>query len=511
MSELPDAAPDLRTLIENLPGNIVRRVLHPDGRFTYAYLSRGLRETFRIDPEAITAQGDADFGWIAPEDRQAFRDALHASARRLTTLDVENRVIGADGAVRWVRSIARPRRQPDGTVVWDGVALDATEKRRAEAEMLAAVARAERADAAKSRFLAAASHDLRQPLQAMRFHLAALETQVATAAARRTLDDLSQCVDVMHGLLGSLLDVSRLDAGVVRPQPQPVALADLAGAVAREIAPEAAACDVALAVDCRGAVAVDIDATLFGSVLRNLAQNAVKHGRRGGRARLRLRPYRGRLVATVADDGFGIDHADHARVFEPFAQFGEAARDRSRGLGLGLAIVERTVRLLDGMIRLRSAQGRGAVFRVSVPAPVTSHPTVMSDNAAPSGVSLAGRRILVLEDDTEVADALVGLLHRWGCEAQAVSEPDAFRDAALASPPDAAIADIRLGGLETGLDALLAVRSLQPTLAALLLTGETDPARLRSLVTAGVPVLHKPVQAARLRAALAGVLAGGTS
>jgi signal transduction histidine kinase len=506
-----DIALDLRTLVENLPGNIVRRVLHADGRFTYAYLSQGLSETFRMDPAEITASTDVDFHWLHAEDRAAFREALLVSARDMTNLDIENRVIGRDGVSRWVRSIARPRPGPDGSVIWDGVALDATEKRRAEDEMRSAVARAEAADAAKSRFLAAASHDLRQPLQAMRFHLGAIEHLVTDPRAMRSLCHLRDCLGSMEGLLTSLLDVSRLDAGVVTPQPEAVALAALAERLGAEFSGLARDRGIVLVLDA-GPQTVTVDPALTSTVLRNLVQNALRFTPDDGKVVLRLRHRPdgngGRLVALVVDDGPGIAAADRERIFEPFARIGTPAQDGATGLGLGLAIVARLTALLEGEVRLRSRPGKGSAFRVTLPAPEAER--VTQPPAPPAGTGgLDGLRVLLVEDDSRVAQALATLLDLWGCEVTPCTRAREAEAALAVTKPDVVITDFRLAGGRTGLDLLIALRERSGgTLGGIVLTGEGDRESLRAIGGEGFLTLHKPVAPARLRAAIQAALRG---
>lgn len=497
-----DIALDLRTLVENLPGNIVRRVLHADGRFTYAYLSQGLSETFCMDPAEICASDDVDFHWIHADDRAGFRNALLESARCMTTLDVENRVIGKDGVTRWVRSIARPRAGPDGAVIWDGVALDATEKRRAEEEMRAAVARAEAADLAKSRFLAAASHDLRQPLQAMQFHLGVIEAAVTGEVGARSLQNLRDCLRSMQDLLGSLLDVSRLDAGVVVPRPRAVALDALGERVRLEFAGLARSRRVALHIQT-GAGGASVDPALSGTVLRNLVQNAIKFTPAGGAVTLRLRRRGARLMALVADTGPGISPSERARILEPFARIGTPAQDGTTGLGLGLAIVDRLVALQGGLLTLRSRVGRGTVFRVVFDAPAVDPAQEGASPANMSRSTLDGTGVLVVEDDPRVSTALQALLETWGCR---VTLCNRAREAELllaGAAADIVITDFRLAGGRTGLDLLLHLRGLPGSrFEGIVLTAEGDRDTLRSINDNGFLTLHKPVAPARLRAAI---------
>ncbi len=502
----PDSAESgaigLEKFVENLPGNLVQRTLHPDGRFTYSFISQGLKDTFGIEPADIVSQRKADFAWIVEEDREPFRQALYESARTLATLDIENRVIGADGRIKWVRSIGKPRRLPDGAVVWDGIALDVTDKKQAESEMRAALHLAEQADAAKTKFLAAASHDLRQPLQAMRFHLAAMRE---SGAASEQIDNLDRCVDSMESLLSSLLDISKLDAGVVHPQIEAVAVRALAERVAAEASPMAEEAGSEIRIE-GPEVAVGTDAALLGTVIRNLVQNAVKYG--GGNAiRVRLKPLAEGAVLLVADRGPGMSRVDQDRIFEPFVQLGNVARDRSLGLGLGLAIVERIARLLGARLALKSRPGHGTVFRLAIPQrAITSGAAVTPEPATATVVpgSLKGRRIWVLEDDREVLTALGALIDQWGGAVERTATTEQLEALAeRAEPPDAIIADFRLASARTGGQALSGLRArFGRDIPGIILTGDTDPARLRDAEASGFQVLHKPVKPARLKALL---------
>ncbi len=497
-------AVDLDVLVQNLPGNVVRRVRHADGRYSYSYLSQGLKDIFGIDPNAITEQRDVDFSWIPESDRTAFLQALEDSAERLTTLDLENRVISADGEMRWVRSIGKPRRLADGTVIWDGLALDVTDKHAAEEALRAALLRAEEADAAKSKFLAAASHDLRQPLQAMRFYLSLLSRDAERLPEQ--LGRLEACLDSMETLLSALLDISKLDAGVVIVRPAPLELRALIESLIEETAPNAG---VAIEVEgplypCFG------DPTLLASVLRNLLDNAVKYGA-GKPVTLRIRAGRTGVRILVVDRGLGIAAEQRQAIFEPFVQLGNAARDRSLGLGLGLAIADRITRLLGGRLRLRSSPGQGSVFALSLPWPrqegIDLRPKLANNT---EGGSLAGQRVWVLEDDTEVAASLMALLELWGLNARlATTVGELDRLARDSEAADAIIADYRLASRRTGAEAIADARRLAARdVPAVLLTGESDPGHLDQAALGGYRLLHKPVKAARLKALLAHLFKG---
>ncbi len=223
---------------------------------------------------------------------------------------------------------------------------------------------AEAADRAKSRFLAAASHDLRQPLHALGLFAAKLPEHVQDAEGARLADRMRHSVESLESLLSSLLDISRLDAGAIEPRPQAIALDALLDRLAGDFAPVALERGLKLAV-VRTRLVVRSDPVLLERIARNLVDNALKHTRRGGVV-VGARRRGSRVAIEVHDSGPGIPAEERERVFEEFYQIGNPERDRSRGLGLGLAIVRRLAGLLGHRIEVDSEPGRGSVFRVIV-------------------------------------------------------------------------------------------------------------------------------------------------
>ena len=364
----------------------------------------------------------------------------------------------------------------------------------------------ELANLAKTRFLAAASHDLRQPLHALGLQLAHLDAGLQQADQQAVAQRMARTLGALTAMFDTLLDISRMDAGVVSPRLQPVALAPLLTRLADELAPVAAAQGLRLALHLPGTRAnswhTRSDPALLETLLRNLLSNALRYTARGG-VLLALRHRAGGFSLQVWDTGVGIAPADQARVFDEFYQVGNAQRDREQGLGLGLAIVRRLAGLLDHGLALRSQPGRGSCFALQVPMVAAPPPLVVAP-AAPAG---AGRplRIAVIEDDADVRDSLLALLRRWGHQVAAGSHADEVLHAQPAGwEPDAVVADYRLPDGRTG-DAEVArlVQRIGRPVAALIVTGDTAPGQLRTLAASGLPWLSKPLQPARLRAWLA--------
>lgn len=363
------------------------------------------------------------------------------------------------------------------------------------------------ANRAKSDFLAAASHDLRQPVHALALQVAALRGEPDCARRQQRLDRIDACVGALSGLFDALLDLSRIDAGVVAPQWQPVPLARLLDELVQTHRAEAERkglwLSLRLSARAHGAVARS-DALLLERVLRNLIVNAVRHTRYGGV----LVTLRGRGAAwriDVRDSGPGIDPALHARVFDEFFQAGPRGRQRGEGLGLGLAIVQRLARLLGHGVALRSAPAKGTSFAVTLDRDASA-PRLISPPPAHIA-ALLPLRAIVIEDDRHAREALIDLLLQWGCTVAAAEHIDALQVNA-AWQPDVALLDVQLSDGRNGIDEAARLRAVHgAALPCLLITGESAPESLRRIEASGLPWLHKPLTVAVLQRWLAGVTA----
>jgi signal transduction histidine kinase len=369
----------------------------------------------------------------------------------------------------------------------------------------------EEASLAKSRFLAAASHDLRQPLHALGLQLAHLRSGVDDAEREVVEQRMGRALGALTTLFDALLDLSRMDAGVVAPRRQTVALTPLLLRLADELAPVAQARGLRLALHLSGPRCTDSDPALLETMLRNLLGNALKYTRRGG-VLLALRDQGEHLWLQVWDSGVGIGPQERERVFEEFYQIDGAASGPAEGLGLGLSIVKRLSQLLDHPLRLDSRLGLGSRFGIRVPR--RDHPAPQAP-AAPAQLAPAGAqralRIAVIEDDALVSESLVALLQRWGHQVLAADSAQALLQAQ--GPGlllDAVIADHRLRSDATGDAEVARLRqALGQAVPALIVTGDTSPAHLRALAGSGLPWLSKPVQPLRLRGWLMGLSAPG--
>ncbi|WJD60328.1 ATP-binding response regulator [Pseudomonas kurunegalensis] len=369
-----------------------------------------------------------------------------------------------------------------------------------------ALNKAEEANQAKSKFLAAASHDLRQPVHAQELFLEVLASSELSEVQSKVLGNARAASQAAAQMLNILLDFSRIEAGVIEPQRCTFLLQPLLHKLEIELGGQA---------DAKGIVyrsretllAVESDPALLELMLRNLITNAIRYTERGG-VLIGCRRRGDHALIEVVDTGIGIDVAHQAAIFREFHQLGNPERDRTKGLGLGLAITDGLATSLKHDMSLVSEPGRGSIFRISVPlaqrctidyAPNSQE--VLADYGAP----MQGLCVLVIDDDLIVRQAMEHLLSDWGCDCRTEERMD---DAALQRlagwPLQVVISDFRLRDEQTGADAIHKVRTaFGATLPALLITGDTAPERLREARASGIPLLHKPVSPRQLHQALA--------
>lgn len=367
---------------------------------------------------------------------------------------------------------------------------------------------AEDANVAKSRFLAAASHDLRQPLHAMNLFVQTLEESELPDAERATLNNVRRSVDALEELFNALLDVSKLDAGVVPVDLATVPLLPIVERVVSEYRPMAQ--NKKLGLRIHGAQEfVHTDPMLLERILRNLVSNAVRHTPRGA-VLIGWRRRGESLRLEVWDTGPGIPADQHQTIFREFTQLGNPERDRRKGLGLGLAIVERLGKLLRYPIELRSRLNRGSVFAVYVPRGDARNYRPASTNRPNLGaLDLTDKFVLVVDDEIAVREGMHALLNKWGCEVLSAGSSAEMQPQlhSASRVPDLIISDYRLRNEENGIDVIEQIREeFNTDIPAFLITGDTGPERLREAEASGLPILHKPLKPARLRTLMANVL-----
>jgi PAS domain S-box-containing protein len=404
--------------------------------------------------------------------------------------------------------------------------VDTTERRQAEAalrnaneslerrvaertsELETARSRAEQANIDKTRFIAAASHDLLQPLHAVRLFVAAL-------AERYRTDELVGKVDLglgaVEALLDALLDIAKLDAGAIKPEPRPVPAASLLQPLADAFAPMSKRNGIELRLVMSRAW-VNTDPALIRRVLQNYLSNAIRYGRARGGARPRIllgcRRRNGLLSIEVHDNGPGIPEHQQTAIFQEFTRLQSTDDAGERGLGLGLAIVDRIARMLGHPHGLVSAPGRGAGFHIKVPLAVAELTAIHGAPAEESRIGGLAKRpfVVCIDDRAQVREGMVALLESWGCTVVTAANVDELLAArATDDVPDLLLIDFHLGddrpdGI-TELTKLHAIWGMSVPTA--LITADRDPAVLARARATGLDVLLKPVKPAKLRALLA--------
>lgn len=379
------------------------------------------------------------------------------------------------------------------------------ERTQAEQRLREAKTEAEAANLSKTKFLAAVSHDLLQPLNAARLFVGALEEQVTTSQGGELVGLIGRSLKDVESLLATLVDSSRLDAGVITPDIGAFPVAELLDGLAREYRQVAASEGLELRhVPCRAVVVSDI--SLLGRVLRNFLSNAVRYTVKG-RLLLGCRRRPHGLEIQVGDSGIGIEEAEQAAIFQEFRRLDGPVRS-DRGLGLGLSIADKISRILDHPLRVRSRVGAGSLFSITLPyGEIAAAPGAAALPAPPAGrVDLAGCRVWVVDNDSDICHAMKTLLERWECRVW-VAESEAALSAQLdlaEAAADVLIVDYHLDHGETGLAVAERINARRrDPLAVMAITANHSNALRQQVRALGYQLLHKPVKPLRLRLALA--------
>nr|WP_246500603.1 ATP-binding protein [Azospirillum rugosum] len=416
----------------------------------------------------------------------------------------------ADGGVVTLSVSAAPVRDADGRVVLAICTLrDVGERKAMEMALHQAKEQADQANRAKSKFLAAASHDLRQPMQSMFLFSGILHRHVTGEQGQRSLEMLERGLDTLKGLLDSLLDVSRLDVGAIEPRIEAVALAGLVDEIVASYTPILESKGLSFRVAGDRAVSVRSDRVLLGRMLRNLVENAVKYTERGG-VEIGLHLLDGKVRVEVADTGIGIPPDQLDQIFAEFHQVNNPERDRARGLGLGLAIVQRLSVILDHPVEVRSQPGRGSVFTIDLPLD-QAEAEPPPNEAQPRGDGRAPLALLV-DDDAIVLLGLRDMFREWGYEVLIAGSTDQAVERVREAGrfPDAMLVDYRLREGRVGTEAVVRIRAMAGApVPAMILTGESGPECEQDAAQHGLKVVRKPVTPRQLRRALDRALEAG--
>ena len=525
ITAIRDAERQMTEFVANLPGFAYTFRLSPEGHGSFPFVSPGIEKLVGLKPEDVKDDMAPLFALAHPDDAPRIIAALDESARTMKPYKVETRARRPDLSESWTELRSVPVRQADGSILWHGIMLDIDERKRNEAELerhrqhleklvedrthALSIAKetAEAATRTKSQFLAAASHDMRQPLQAIILFNEALAMTRLDKEQTRISNHLSKSVTSLGELLNELLDLSRLDAGMIEPQPVVIQAADLLGTIGTEFDAVFREKNLSLRLFCPlRSLALFTDKNLLLTLLRNLVGNAVKYTARGG-VLVSIRRREDRALIQVWDTGIGISPGQTNSIFEEYFQVGNPERDRAKGVGLGLAIVRRLSKLLDIGVSLRSREGKGSVFELGVPLADESNvpAPAMLASAPPKNVAsarLAGKEIVVIEDDETVAEAIKFSLEIAGAHVTLFATAEDALQSVKAMAADCYISDYRLPGMD-GLQLLDSIQSnsAEP-IKAVLLTGNTSTGQISILQSCRWEVLFKPVDLPTLLAAI---------
>lgn len=463
-------------------------------------------EALGVPPDSLPGASVYDFvlaDEVDPGRRQA-REMLEQSGR----IDrVEMRARRSDGQVLWVLLSAQQFTSRGETRTL-AIFQDVTALKRKERELQEANEEAERNIRARMRFLAAASHDLRQPLQAMALFASALDHHVSSPQGRTIVQSLKTSLRGMEEMFDSLLDMSKLDAGVMKAEIQDFLVGDVFEQLEMNYGPQAQAAGLELRV-VPSSAALRSDPRLLARILGNFLSNAIRYTRRG-KVLMGVRRAGDRARVVVCDTGPGIPENKRLEIFREFTQAAPGEpRGRGAGMGLGLAIVQRLARLLGHPLDVRSSDGKGTAFAVEIPLAEGWSPAAEAAEDYEDLRDVAGAVVAVVDDDREIQEGLGMLLEEWGCRpvvAATSREAIAVLDR-IGNRPDVILADLHLRGSTSGAAVIEEIRAHtgQPV-PAFLFTGDTEAA---AAVTGGdtdVQVLRKPLDPLRLRTMLADAL-----
>lgn len=366
---------------------------------------------------------------------------------------------------------------------------------------------AEQASIAKTRFFAAASHDLRQPIHALNLFFAELSGR-AHKDNQKLIVQMGESINAVNSMLSALLDVSKLDADIIKPNIEPIELTEMFMRLESEFSTIAKENHNTLRIRHTRETTLS-DPLMLERIMRNLINNALRYTK-NGRVLVAARPYGDNILMLICDTGIGIPKNQLEEIFVEFHQIDNPERDRRQGLGLGLAIVKRLANLLNHEIKVTSKLGHGSCFSITVPRVCFTRKTATTpyiDHAVE--FFFQGNMILILDDDTSILEGMRGLLTYWGCKViTSTTSVEVLRRIQIDRiKPNLLIIDYRLAENESGIEIARKIQNqFSFQLPVILLTGDTSPDRLQEAVSSGFQLLHKPVQIPELRSTMQNLL-----
>jgi len=360
----------------------------------------------------------------------------------------------------------------------------------------------------KSKFIATASHDLRQPLHALRLFIEALELRISYPEVRKIVDNIKLATGTLSNLMNEMLDISKLDAGILHPVISDFPIQPLLKRIAVESEQDAVKKNLRFKVRHCPAV-VHSDQSMLERILRNLITNAI-HYTSHGNVLVTCRHRNSQLCIEVRDSGIGITENELTKIFNDFYQVANSERDRNKGYGLGLAIVERLAKLLNHTISVNSTPGKGSVFCICLPLVATTSANTGAPLSPPTYLDdVAGATILVIDDEVLILEGMKDILTKWGCDVLIAdsAETACTQLESTKQLPDVIISDYRLRDNKTGAQAIeLIQQKTHRIFPAIIVTGDTSTDRLHEIRNSGYQLLHKPVLPGKLRSLLSYLL-----
>ena len=478
-----------------------------DARFNIRFFTPATRALFNVIPSDV-GRPLTDLKSLAADD--GLLDDAQTVFRSQTPFEREIQGQSGHWFVRRIMPYHASDQKTEGVVI---TYEDVTERRGTAEALSAAKRQAELASVAKSRFLAAASHDLRQPLQTLALLQGLLAKKVVGEKAQKLVGGIDEALDAMTGMLNTLLDINQIEAGSVKPEKADFPVNDLFDRLRDELTYHAHAAGLALrVVPCE--LSIRSDRRLLEQMIRNLISNALKYTH-SGKVLVGCRCRQGNLRIEIWDTGIGIPESELKAIFEEYHQVDNAARQRSRGLGLGLSIVKSLGELLGHPISVRSLHGKGSVFSIEVPLTPSGAPSAPGDRSrptddAPAQTARGTGAILVIEDDPEVREHLKLFLNEEGYAiSTAVDGPAALEAMARGMMrPDLVLADYNLPNCMNGVQVSQKLRQeLDRQTPFIILTGDISTETLRDIALHDCVYLNKPVKLTELTRAIEKLLA----
>lgn len=505
--ELHEQAALIRTVIANLPQAVLYQIeAQPDGPRHFTYLSDAVTALFGCTPQAAVADPNLIYERFAQTDIARVTEEEEVCLRTLTPFETELRFRTPAGQIGWIYAASAPRRRDDGTIIWDGLILDITERKRIEAERERLIEALRESERNRNEFLAVLSHELRGPLSPIRNSLFVIERARDDEQAQRALQVMDRQITHLCRLVDDLLDVTRISRGTIRLELERLELE----AVVRQTLDDLHAGFETRGVQVRrelggGPYWIDADRTRIAQVIGNLLSNAMELTPRGGKVEVALRREGPWVSLRVRDTGIGLAPEALAHIFQPFFQTHPSLARTAAGLGLGLALIKGLVELHGGTVSVLSdGEGQGAEFTVRLP----TRPAGVVAEAASARPQGRRKRVLVIEDNPDAAHSLRDLLERMGHEVQVAPDGQAGLRAAQRLLPEVILCDVGLPGMD-GYDLARAIRAdkvLRDTLLVAI-TGHALPEDERRAREAGFTRhIAKPPSIESLESVLAPVV-----